>query len=99
MCFLLDFDVAVRGESVLDRMGCEASPKASRGRPDNSAIPNQNRPATLEAMDPNYFLVALLLVVLFASISVVGALHRIRNASEETLAILREQAAEKTLRE
>jgi len=50
-------------------------------------------------MDPDFFLVALLLVVLFASISVVGVLHRIRNASEEALAILREQAAEKTSRE
>ena len=46
-------------------------------------------------MDPNFFLAALLLVVLFASISIVGALHRIRAASEETLAILKAQAAEK----
>jgi hypothetical protein len=49
-------------------------------------------------MDPNYLLAALLLVVIFASISIVGVLHRIRAASEETLAILKAQAAEKTPR-
>ena len=45
-------------------------------------------------MDPNFFLLALILVVLFASISIIGALRRIRDASEKTLAILQAQASE-----
>jgi len=49
----------------------------------------------IRTMDPNFLLLALVLVVLFASISIVGALHRIRNASEKTLAILEAQIAEK----
>ncbi|MFP7761500.1 hypothetical protein [Marisediminicola sp. LYQ134] len=45
-------------------------------------------------MDPNFFLVAILLVVLFASISIVGALHRIRDATEKTLALLQGQVSD-----
>ncbi|MDQ0276596.1 hypothetical protein QO003_000899 [Arthrobacter silviterrae] len=44
-------------------------------------------------MDITLLLVVLILVVLFASISVVGALHRIRDASEKALALLENQAA------
>jgi len=39
-------------------------------------------------MDITLLLVVLILLVLFAGISVVGALHRIRDASEKALAIL-----------
>ena len=46
-------------------------------------------------MDPIWPLV--ILVVVFASISIVGALHRIRDASEKTLAILEAQTAAETL--
>lgn len=42
----------------------------------------------------DFLLVALVLIVLFASISIVGALHRIRDASEKTLALLEAQAAD-----
>jgi hypothetical protein len=42
-------------------------------------------------MDPIWLLVVLILVVVFASISIVGTLHRIRDASEKTLAILEAQ--------
>jgi hypothetical protein len=52
--------------------------------------------ARMRTMDPNFFLLALVLVVLFASISIVGALRRIRDAVEKTLAILEAQAADKT---
>lgn len=44
-------------------------------------------------MDITWLLVVLLLLVLFASISIVGALHRIRDASEKALAILETQSA------
>lgn len=44
-------------------------------------------------MDITWLLVVLILIVLFASISIVGALHRIRNASENALAILERQRA------
>jgi hypothetical protein len=44
-------------------------------------------------MDPIWLLVALIVVVMFASISIVGALHRIRDASEKTLAILEGQTS------
>lgn len=47
-------------------------------------------------MDPIWLFVVFILIVLFASISVVGALHRIRDASEKTLAILEEQAARRS---
>jgi ABC-type lipoprotein release transport system permease subunit len=42
-------------------------------------------------MDPTWLLVVLMLIVLFASISIVGALRRIRVATEKTLAILETQ--------
>lgn len=42
----------------------------------------------------DFLLVALVLIVLFASISIVGALHRIRDTSEKTLALLEAQAAD-----
>jgi len=42
-------------------------------------------------MDITWLLVVLILIVLFASISIVGALYRIRNASEKALAILESQ--------
>jgi hypothetical protein len=42
-------------------------------------------------MDPNFLLLALVLLVLFASISIIGALHRIRDASEKTFALLEAQ--------
>jgi ABC-type lipoprotein release transport system permease subunit len=54
--------------------------------------------ARIEHMDPNFLLLALVLVVLFASISIIGALHRIRNASEKALAILEAQVADKATR-
>jgi len=57
-----------------------------------------NGHARIDPMDPNFLLMALVLVVLFASISIVGALHRIRNASEKTLAILEAQIADKATR-
>ena len=44
-------------------------------------------------MDITWLLVVLILIVLFASISIVGALHRILNASERALAILESQIA------
>lgn len=44
-------------------------------------------------MDPIWLLVILILVVVFSSISIVGALHRIRDASEKTLEILEAQTA------
>ena len=44
-------------------------------------------------MDPLWLLTVLILIVVFASISIVGALHRIRDASEKTLALLEAQAA------
>lgn len=44
-------------------------------------------------MDITWLLVVLILIALFASISIVGALHRIRNASEKALAILESQTA------
>ncbi|GAB3136287.1 hypothetical protein [Marisediminicola antarctica] len=47
-------------------------------------------------MDPIWLLVALILIVLFASISIVGALHRTRDASEKMLAILEAQTASRT---
>ncbi|SEE86149.1 hypothetical protein SAMN04489740_2828 [Arthrobacter alpinus] len=43
-------------------------------------------------MDITWLLVVLLLIVLFASISIVGALHRIRDASEKALAVLEDQS-------
>ncbi|MBP2412566.1 hypothetical protein JOF48_001365 [Arthrobacter stackebrandtii] len=46
-------------------------------------------------MDITWLLVALILVVAFAAISIVGALHRIRDANEKTLALLEEQLARK----
>ena len=46
----------------------------------------------LSSMDPNFLLIALTLVVLFASISIIGALRRIRDACEEAVALLRTQA-------
>jgi hypothetical protein len=52
--------------------------------------------ARMRIMDPNFFLLALVLVVLFASISIVGALRRIRDAVEKTAAILEAQAADRT---
>jgi len=45
-------------------------------------------------MDPNFFLLAILLVLLFASISIAGSLRRIRTASEKTVALLEAQAKE-----
>ncbi len=42
-------------------------------------------------MDITWLLIILILIVLFASISFVGALYRIRNASEKTLTILENQ--------
>jgi hypothetical protein len=42
-------------------------------------------------MDPLWLLIILILVVVSASISIVGTLHRIRDASEKTLAILEAQ--------
>ncbi|MGV8858364.1 hypothetical protein [Rhodoglobus sp.] len=47
-------------------------------------------------MDPNFLLLALVLLVLFASISIIGALHRIRDASEKTLALLEAQTRKDT---
>ncbi|AIY02620.1 hypothetical protein ART_3021 [Arthrobacter sp. PAMC 25486] len=44
-------------------------------------------------MDITWLLVVLILIVLFASISIVGALRRIRAASEKALAILEDQSA------
>jgi HAMP domain-containing protein len=43
-------------------------------------------------MDPTWLLVVLILIVLFASISIIGALRRIRDATEKTLAILETRA-------
>ena len=43
-------------------------------------------------MDTTWLLVILILIVLFASISIVGTLRRIRDAAEETLLILQSQA-------
>lgn len=43
-------------------------------------------------MVPNFLLLALVLVVLFASISITGALRRIRDATEKTLALLEAQS-------
>ena len=43
-------------------------------------------------MDPIWLLVVLTLIVLFASITAVGTLRRIRDATEKTLAILEVQA-------
>lgn len=43
-------------------------------------------------MDITWLLVVLILVVLFASIDIVGALHRIRDASETAVALLEDQA-------
>ncbi|MBG6215489.1 hypothetical protein RCH23_003429 [Cryobacterium sp. CAN_C3] len=48
-------------------------------------------------MDPIWLLVILILVVVFASISIVGTLRRIRDASEKTLAILEVQTAAQNL--
>jgi len=44
-------------------------------------------------MDPTWLLLILTLIVLFASISIIGALRRIRDATEKTLAIVEAQAA------
>lgn len=44
-------------------------------------------------MDPTWLLVVLILIVLFASISVVGTLRRIRDATEKSLVILQSQAS------
>ncbi len=44
-------------------------------------------------MDITWLLVVLILIVLFASISIVGALHRIRDASEKATSLLEDQAA------
>ncbi|MGH3651625.1 MAG: hypothetical protein ACRDT3_01585 [Glutamicibacter sp.] len=44
-------------------------------------------------MENTWFLVVLILVNLFASISIIGALNRIRNASEKALVLLEEQSA------
>jgi len=49
-------------------------------------------------MDPTWLLVVLILIVLFASISLIGALRRIRDATEKTLAILETQATDKLSR-
>lgn len=43
-------------------------------------------------MDITWLLVLLTLIVLFASISAIGALRRIRDATEKTLAIVKAQA-------
>lgn len=48
-------------------------------------------------MDITWLLVVLILIVLFASISIVGALHRIRKASEKALAILESQTAQQDI--
>ncbi|MGZ0212551.1 MAG: hypothetical protein ACKVI4_08735 [Actinomycetales bacterium] len=50
-------------------------------------------------MDPNFLLLAVVLILLFASISIVGALHRIRDATEKTLALLEARAAKEATRE
>lgn len=44
-------------------------------------------------MDPTWLLIVLILIVLFASISVVGALRRIRVATEKSLVILQSLAS------
>ena len=44
-------------------------------------------------MDPIWLLVVLTLIVLFASISVVGMLRRIHDSIEKTLLILEAQAS------
>jgi hypothetical protein len=44
-------------------------------------------------MDITWLLVILILVIIFASISIVGALHRIRDASETAVALLEQHAA------
>lgn len=46
-----------------------------------------------QSMDPTWLLVVLILIVLFASISVVGTLRRIRDATEKSLVILQSQAS------
>lgn len=43
-------------------------------------------------MDITWLLVLITLIVLFAGISAIGALRRIRDATEKTLAILEAQA-------
>lgn len=45
-------------------------------------------------MDPNFLLLALLVVVSFASVSVVSSLHSIRDATKKALALLESQAGE-----
>lgn len=45
-------------------------------------------------MDVTLVLVVLVLIVLFTGISVVGALNRIRNATEKSLVILEKLAAD-----
>lgn len=44
-------------------------------------------------MDPTWLFVILILIVLFASISVIGALRRIANATEKSAAHLEALAA------
>lgn len=48
-------------------------------------------------MDITWLLVTLILIVLFASISIVGALHRIRNAGEKAAAMMESQASQQNL--
>lgn len=50
-------------------------------------------------MDPLWLFVILILIVLFASISIVGALHRIRDASERAAQLLEKHLAETDSRE
>lgn len=50
-------------------------------------------------MDPNFILLALFLLILFASISAIGSLHRIRDASEKTLALLEAREGDRSPRD
>lgn len=39
-------------------------------------------------MDSSWLMIILILIVLFASISIIGALHRIRSATERAVVLL-----------
>ena len=58
-------------------------------------VPLSNPPPALRysSYGPTWLLVVLILIVLFASISIVGALRRIGDATEKTLAIILETQA------
>lgn len=46
-------------------------------------------------MDSTWLFVAFLLILLFAGISIIGALHRIREATEKSARLLEELVAER----